>query len=341
MTCSVASAASYESCAAPPQGLFGYPGSGLGGASLDPSYALVAARNKPSGAPADFAIVAEACLRARGLIYFRNNPGDCGAPPGVPSFTSGQIVGLSGGAASGVVGGLGSVGALTGAATAGIGTAVSLAVAGIESIFQHHAQAVTNEQTTICAVAGYFNPLVKQIDASVASGQISASDGITYMKQVAQQAINGLQSINGVCNAACVYIGVLKAHMDFVSTYYPAISPAESIGASAPGGAPTFFGTPPGGVTAGSNLASNSAPPPPIRATFNNTYSPAIPAAPNIAPNSVLPGNPAAADYLNVGYKQQTGQSAQAADVPSTTNWAMWGAIAAIIVALLAVFGMA
>lgn len=323
-------------------GLYGYPGPNV---PDDSQYAIVARRNKPASAPSDFPIACEAMLRARGLIYYKNNPGDCGAPPPVAGFGSGQIVGLSGTAASGVIGGLGAAGAISGAATLGIGTAITLAVAGIEGIFAHHAQAVANEQSTICAVAGYFNPLIKQIDNAVRSGAITASEGVVFMQQIAQQAINGLSSIMKVCNAACVYVGVLKAHIDFVSYFYPKISPPISIGANNPGGAPDYFGTPPGGVTVSSNTVTNGPPTPPLRSQPGNQYLPAGPSAYTgtgapLTSNMLLPGSVLAPDYLNRGYNQQTGQSAQRADVASTTNWGMWAALAAIVAAFVAVLGV-
>jgi hypothetical protein len=330
---SKASAQAYESCGVA-QGLLDYPGAPV---PDDSQYRLVALRNKPAGAPQDFPAVCEAMLRARGLIYWKNNPGDCGAPPPPQGFSSGQIVGLSGAAASGVVGGLGAVGTISGAATLGISTAVTLAVAGIESVFAHHAQAVANEQATICAVAGYFNPLIRQIDAAVRSGQISPSQGVTYMQQVAQQAINGLAGIVKTCNASCVYQAILKAHIDFANYFYNAIAPSQ-IYPNNPGSAPTTYGTPPGGVTANGTMPN---PAPPVRATAANVYAPAIPnSSPPLISNALLPGPSNTSSYLNTGYNQQTGQSAQAADVPPV-NWSMWAALAAIVAAFVAVLSFA
>lgn len=335
MTCTqTAGTSAWENCAGVPQGLLSYPGLGAYNFS-DSQYGIVALRNRPTGTNANFPAICEANLRARGLIYYKKTPGDCGGGSAAPGgFTSGQIVGLSGTASSGIVGGLGAAGVLSGPATLGIGTAVSLAVAGIEAVFQHHAQAVANEQATICAVANYFNPIVKQIDKAVATGAISPDEGITYMRQVTQQAISGLQSIYKVCNAACYYIGYLRAHADLVTSLYPALAPAPSLGAQAPGSAPATFGTPPGGVPD----SGPTPPPPPIRATLGNTYAPAGPSAlgslaPPLTPNKLLPsgntvsgtpgslawtGSGSPSDYLNQGYNQQTGQSAQAADVPNT-----------------------
>src|SRR5437899_271954 len=84
----------YENCIGPPMGLYPYPGPKVNSA-IEAQYKIVALRNKPAGSPADFAFVAEACLRARGLLYAKAVPGDCasGARP-TGGVTSGQIVGL-------------------------------------------------------------------------------------------------------------------------------------------------------------------------------------------------------------------------------------------------------
>lgn len=316
MSCSQTTAQAWEDCAGSAQGLLPYPGyTGLP-SGFDNLYTIVATRNRPSGTNSGFMVGCVASLRARGLIYMKKNPGDCGTPLGVPGFSSGQIVGLSGQAASGVIGGIGAAGVLTGPATLGIGTAVSLAVSGIESIFAHHAQAVANEQSTICAVVNYFNPLVKALDQAVASGQITPDQGVTYMRQVTQQAINGLQGIYKKCNAACYFIGYLRAHADFASSLYPILSPTPSgLAAQAPGTPPATFGMPPGGVPDAGASA-------PLRSTSDPSfaYQPAIlGSSPNLTQNRLLPsGNSASTvDYLNAGYNQQTGASAQAADVPS------------------------
>ena len=344
MGCVQSSTQNWEDCAGGPEGLYAFPGLGASGMP-DSVYDVVSTRNNNTGNPG-FVAPCSANLRARGLIYYKKTPGDCGSGNAPSSgFSSGQIVGLSGQAASGVIGGLGVAGVLTGPATLGIGTAVSLAVAGISEIFSHHATAVADEQSTICSVVNYFNPVCRQIDNAVANGQISPDQGVTYMRQVTQQAINGLQTIYKKCNAACYYIGYLRAHADFVSTFYPYLSPDGPTGlrAQAPGAAPTGTNNPPGAVPDAGAQA-------PIRSSSNplQNYLPAGPAAvtvggsgaPAITPNQVLPsGNVASTvDYLNTGYNQQTGQSAQLADVPSIPISNTTLLIAAVIIIALAVF---
>jgi len=328
--CPGTSAQAYEDCGAPAQGLSRYPGF-LTGSAIDAAIRSAVLQSKPSGAPSSYAVVCEAMLRAGGLIYYKSNPGDCGAPPAPGGITSGQVAGLSGSAASGVIGGLGAVGAISGVATLGITSAISFAVGGIESIFAHHEQAVANEQATICAVANYFNPAKKQIDDACRTGVISPDAASAYLTQVCNQAKTGLSSIAKVCNAAYVYQAICQAFINYAHTWYDTIAPTVGVYPQAPAAAPTAPGTPPGGVTVS---PTSPAPAPPVRSQAGSTYAPAIlTSAPPLNLNSSLPGNYGGVDYLNLGYNQQTGQSGQAADVPPTEgiNWVAVGAVAAVI----------
>lgn len=310
--------------------------------SNDPNAAAIraaVAQSKPTGAPSDYAIAAEACLRAGGILYWTATGAPCQFPSVSGGVTSGQIIGLSGSASSGIIGGLGAAGIIGGAATLGITAAISLAVAGIETIFANHAAAVANENHTICMVAGYFNGAKAQIDNAVRSGQISSDAGVTYLTQVANQAKSGLASIMKTCNASCVYGGILQAFINFSRTWYDSIAPAIPQ-AQAPAGPPTYYGTPPGGVT---TSPGTPAPPQPIRSLPGNTYLPAgpstiggqLPSAP-LTSNQLIPGNPNASDWLNLGYNQPTGQAAQGADLPNTwvvPDWLL--PVAAIVVIVL------
>lgn len=334
MTCAALTVEAYYACEAP---AFGSPSFNPN----DPNAGVIraaVAQSIPSGIPDKkaYSNACEAMLRAGRLFYQKSSPGDCGSPSAFPGIGSGQIVGLGGQGASGLVGAFGAAGIIGGAATMGITTAISVAVAGIEDIFAHHAQAVANEQSTLCRVLLYFNPAKQAIDAAVYSGQISPDEGTAYFKQVIQSAKTGLSSILKVCNAACWYIGYLNAFSFYAITWYDSIAPVGIVYAQAPGGAPSSIGTPPGGVTV---APGNPAPPPPVRSLPQNTYLPSIqPSAPPLASNNQLPGNPVAPDYLNRGYNQQTGQSAQAADVPpSNINWTMIAALVGVITLLVLV----
>lgn len=210
-------------------------------------YPVVAQRNVPPGAdPASFAERCEACLRARGIIYKKNNPGDCGTP--IPLDTSQlQDLSLASSAASDTTSALATFGVLSGAATAGIGTAIAIGAGVISELFTHHAQAVKTEQDTACAVAGIFNQLCSYLDANVAAGKIEPSDAVSIMSNYVSQLIGQLASIEKTCNLACYMDGWLKAHVDFAGIYYPAIFPGNvphALSPSNPASSPISSGSP-------------------------------------------------------------------------------------------------
>lgn len=293
-------------------------------ASLYPS---ICQRNCPAHvALSHFSPSCEAMLRAGGLIYWKSGYADCGgAGEGNTGFTNGQIVGLAGQASALSVGGLGAVGVLSGAATFGIGAAITVAVAGISEIFQHHAQAVANEQRTICAVMVYFNSAKQAIETALLSGEITPSQAVTYLNQVGNQAKSGLASIEQVCNAACYYKAYIAALLDFSRQYYPAIAP--NTGALRPGQAPTAFGSLPGGVP---STANNPAPSPPLRSLYGINTMPVA-----------SPVNTTSGTVRSVAVQSQrtpSGQTGKLADVPPSSGglgWGFFAAVAAVIVLLL------
>lgn len=310
------------------QGLSMFPGAD----QFSALYPQVAQRNFSAGIPSsrmqDFIDYVTLSLKYRGLIYAKKTPGDCGGLGTATGGISGrQIVGLAGQASSLTVGGLGAVGVLSGAATFGIGAAITVAVAAISDIFQHHAQAIANEQSTICAVVNYFNEALRAVDQAVASGQISAGEGVTYLNQVANQAKTGLSSIEKVCNAACWFKGFIAAHQDFARQYYAAISP-NSVGALRPGQAPTAFGSLPGGVP---STANNVAPSPPIRSLLGLNPTPVNSSA-----------NPVSGTVRSIAVQSNqtpTGQSGKLSDVPPAPSSGLgWGFFAVAATVLLLIF---
>jgi len=301
-------------------------------ASYDPNdpfaslYPAIVQRNMPANVNvAGFKVQCEAMLRARGLIYAKQVDGDCGSSAaGNPGFTNSQITGLAGQASALSVGGLGAVGVLSGAATFGIGAAITVAVAGISEIFQHHDQAVANEQRTICSVVNYFNGAKQQIDTAVLSGGITPGEAVTYLNQVANQAKTGLSSIEKACNAACYFKAYISAQVDFSRQYYPSIAP--NTGQLRPGQAPTAFGSLPGGVP---STANNPAPSPPLRSLLGINTMPIG-----------SPANPVSGTTRSVAVQSNrtpTGQSGKLADVPPTSSGLGWGffAVIGIVVFLL------
>jgi hypothetical protein len=214
-------------------------GAGASYNSNDPfasTYAVIAARNKPPALTPpgsdDFAVLVESCLRARAVIYWKDKPGDCGSTSKVE--TPGAVTALKlGQAGVGTAGSLATLGIIGTAATIPLGIAtlgLGLLIAPIIGIFQHHAQAVANEQETLCAMATQATPAIQQIDAFVKSGQVTPDQGIQAMQATVANlkgAISGIEKNDSShCNAACYYHGVLDAHADFAKQYYPAIAPA-------------------------------------------------------------------------------------------------------------------
>lgn len=168
-------------------------------------------------------------ISSRQLYY----GGTCG-----PSGPSGGLI------ASGVAGQAG--GALAAFGKAGsavpvVGSIVESLASVFSAITQHHTQAVANEQQTICYVVQQFNQYLPQIDNAVASGQISAQQGIDAVTQLCSTLKQALAPVSGVgrsghpCNAGCCFGLELDAHAEFVQHFYPDLSPNYSAPApSAP-----------------------------------------------------------------------------------------------------------
>lgn len=242
----------------------GLPPSNFVPQALRAQCATVAQRNVPPGAPASFVMTCTASLIGRGIFYWKQNPGDCGANYPL-DLTNASLTGSAGSIAASIAGSFG-------ASIPGLGAAVQA----IESIFAHHAQAVQTEQTTICQVASVINKVLAYYDDIVRRGLISPSTAYTAMQQYLAQVNAKLQTIYKSCNASCVYIGILAAHADFVKTYYPAIAPVQ-VAAHAPGAPPAVNGTRPGGVIqVGGALPSiwTPAPPTPAPPFFTPTFHP-------------------------------------------------------------------
>lgn len=149
-------------------------------------------------------------ISSRQLYY----GGTCGGPSG-PS--AGMI-------ASGVAG-------QVGGAIPVVGSIVQSLASVFSAISAHHATAVANEQAAICYVVSQFNQYLPQIDNAVASGQITAQQGIDAVTQLCSALKQTLAPISGVgrgghpCNAGCCFGLELDAHAEFVQHFYPDLSP--------------------------------------------------------------------------------------------------------------------
>jgi hypothetical protein len=174
-------------------------------------YKTIATNETPDKAPQGDAELIEACLRYRGILYFKKTPGDCGtASSGISTAKLESLAGQT----------------ITQSGIPIVGSILSL----FGSFGAHHAQAVATEQATICQVAANANQGIPQLDAMVRSGQISAQDGIMYMGQAMQKLLEMLATIQKDCNAACVYASVVRAHADFAKIYYPDIGQTTGAG---------------------------------------------------------------------------------------------------------------
>jgi hypothetical protein len=252
--------------------------------------AAVAASNAGfNGAPPGEAALIEASLRVRGFPYWKTTIGDCPAPSAAAQ-SLGVTLGVQGGQIASTAGlsALETAGVISGPATLGIGAAVGFAIAGIEDIISHHAAAVSKEQTTLCYIAGTINQTLPQIDSAVASGTITPAQGASLVSQLMDKMKPILATIQQVCNAACVYSGVLSGHTAFAPIYYAQIAPMRVL-AQSPGGAPTAFGSNPAGVPAMANFPQ---PPIPPRALQINSGAP-LPTQPKAQANYFVGSTPA------------------------------------------------
>lgn len=129
-----------------------------------------------------------------------------------------------------------------------IGSAVSAFTSIISSIIQHHAIAVRNEQQAECAVAQITAETIPQIDAVVASGQLTAQQGIQAHAQMVSQCKQILAPVSGVgdashpCNAGCVFGFALDGLQMFAEVYYMELTPLSTTAPVAPA---TWSATPP------------------------------------------------------------------------------------------------
>jgi hypothetical protein len=186
---------------------------------------------------------AAASVIARGLIYWRDGYVPCGRPGQPIDFSAEQIGGeVANSIGSGIT-------AMTGIPLPGLGQAIAL----IQSIFAHHAQAVAKEQDTICKVGGVIQQVLARYDMLVREGTYSPASAAAAIQHFLAQINGNLSTIStsNPCNAGCVITSFIAAHSDFVPGYYSAIAPA-SFFSSAPGSAfGNLTGIPGGVITAG------------------------------------------------------------------------------------------
>ena len=111
----------------------------------------------------------------------------------------------------------------------------------IDSLFQHHAIAVQNEQAAECQIKQLTAQYIPQIDAAVANGQISAQQGIAAHLQLVNQCkaisapVAGVGSGGHPCNAGCCFNYFLDCLQDFAETYYMDLTPLSATQPVSPG----------------------------------------------------------------------------------------------------------
>lgn len=190
-------------------------------------------------------------LVARGILYTSSVSGNgCAKGNNLPSASAGAAgvssagalvrAGISSVSAISSIGGQASlgfaaagsaVGDALGFATLGIGLAIGPLIA----LIQHHGQAVQAEDNTICSVATAANQTIPAIDQAVASGSVTAAQGIQAMNTLVTQLKVSLNSILKGCNAACCYQALLDMHLDFANTFYVDLSPMKTLPPVSPG----------------------------------------------------------------------------------------------------------
>lgn len=120
------------------------------------------------------------------------------------------------------------------AAAAGgpIAGAVVVAIAGISELFSvifgHHAKAVANERSILCAAVPAANQSIELIAQAVSNGQATATQAVGALDQVVsgfQSAVSGIihgadPLSSGECNAACVMLSELRAIVAVLKSQY-------------------------------------------------------------------------------------------------------------------------
>jgi hypothetical protein len=95
-----------------------------------------------------------------------------------------------------------------------VGGFLSSIAGAIEGLIgRHHAAAVAKEQETLCAIVPGINYQMDQLDAAVASGQISIEQEIEQLQQTLGQLTAAVASIEQNCNESCVIEDELSANI--------------------------------------------------------------------------------------------------------------------------------
>lgn len=201
--CSVASTTTEQYLAA-----FGYESSNY--ALPDALYQQIAGDNVPSGQSnvAAWEALCIACLKARAMLFCNEIPGDAGAATQeeVRSTlaSANQTLGV---ASTGIKVG----GQALNAVLPGVGTIVSNIGNAIIGIFANHAKAEAQQSSVLSNICPAFTVAMLQIDEAVATGVMSAAQGVASMQTLAQKFIEAAAPYAKACNAFCGYSAMANA----------------------------------------------------------------------------------------------------------------------------------
>lgn len=182
-----------------------------------------------------WADVARVNLHDRVIDYSSTRQVDgCGAPSklGDSKVTATRFAGVAAGSVSALTTGAAAGTLAATAATAATG--IGLLLLPITAIFTQHAMRVADEQKRACEVTLAVNQTIPAIDEAVASGTMSAEQGVGAVRSLAQNVRSIMESIKKDCNLACGFIGYMDAHVAFAEQLYPTIAPLPIV--AVPGG---------------------------------------------------------------------------------------------------------
>lgn len=210
------------------------------GFSYDPNdplaatYRMIISQDHVPGNNPQWEALAEACMRARAMLYCQSSPGDCNvtaASVGSELSTVGQFTSAGIGAGSELAGALGlASGAALGAATLGAGVVASAII----DIFQNHAAAEARQANALCQLCPQFTASMRQVDSAVANRVISPTEGAQLIAQLAQNFSSEDASLAKSCNAFCGYNAIAKCLADISPYYYQQNPPIQPIAQAAP-----------------------------------------------------------------------------------------------------------
>lgn len=192
----------------------------------DATLKMYAARVGAPSAPDKFWVtcLCAAFMLTQRVIYYKQQPGDCGANVPVNLGITGAIGG--------------SIGVAAAADPEPISKGILSGISTIFGVFgAHHAQAVKTEQATLCDVATTYNGYASAIEQAVASGQLTPEDASQALGQIVTSLSGELSQIAKDCNAACGFKYALQALLLYnTEVIYPALynAPVSQVG-SGPG----------------------------------------------------------------------------------------------------------